>query len=260
MIYFEINKRINDFSVYSNNYSCFENQIGSVFYDINISSINYEKLYSNIPMFDEHIEDLEDGIYTWMLLTCDKFNPSIYLVKVQNKNEIGTKHSNILHRLHFFENKNYIFFHYAGELKKKGNEIHMNFSSGTYMREIFENDEKENSNTFFPENKRIYYEADILDFFNNKKQVFPITFVDNDETFINEEDLPLKKQHLDLYKLCDCEILQFFSQLECQQYIKNKNDWERFYRNIKIFEKHKNKYNFLKPPEKPFFHFKGVKY
>lgn len=259
---FEINNVIIDFELSVNNFSCISNEMNGKHYEINHRYLNYEMLYSKLPLYYDNLDELNDGIYVWMLLTCDGDDAKMFIMECQNINELGTKHSNIVHRLHVFHNKSQIFMHYAGELKKKDNIIEMNFSSGSYMREIFENNELMNMNTLFELDYRLYYMEDIMKYLKIPKyEKLSILFTKNDkESFINKENLPLKKEHLDLYKECNCEILIFKSIIECKQYLENKKQWGRFYNQIKLYEINKKKYDFLKPPERPAFKFEGERY
>lgn len=259
---FEINNIITDFTVSANNFGCIWNDISGTYYEINDNYINYEKLYSKIPLYYDNLDKLNDGIYVWMILTCDNEPPKMFNLQCQNINEIGTKHSNIIDRLHSFYNKTTIVMHYAGEFKKLNNVIHLNFSSGSYMREIFEDNERLIMNTIFEYNYRDYYINDVLQYLNvekykNLKKIFTKNDVD---TFISKEDLPLKIEHLNLYKECNCEIYLFQSLTECKQYLKNKKQWERYYHKKNLYEIIKHKYNFIKPPEKPIFKFEGLLY
>ena len=257
---FENNNIIVDFSISANNFSCISNDISGTHYEINHRYINYEKLYSKLPLYGDNLDELNDGIYVWMLLTCDDELPKMYIIQCQNINELGTKHSNIVHRLHTFCDKSNIFMHYAGELKKSNNTIQMNFSSGSYMRDIFENNDRMNLISIKEYDYRLIYINDLLKFLNIEKyNKLKIVFTKYDnETFITKENLPLKKEHLNLYKECNCEILIFYSVTECKQYLENRKQWERYYHKINLYEINKHKYDFIMPPEKPVFKFEGI--
>lgn len=259
---FENNNTITDFSISVNNFSCISNDISGTHYEINHRYINYEILYSHLPLYYDNLDKLNDGIYVWMLLTCDDELPKMYIIQCQNINELGTKHSNIIHRLHTFCNKKKIVLHYAGEFKKCNDIIQMNFSSGSYMREVFENNDRTNLISIKECNYRLNYMNDLLKFLNIEKyKKMKIMFMKKDnETFITKDNVPLKKEHLDLYKECNCEILIFYSETECKQYLENKKQWERYYHKINLYEINKHKYDFLKPPEKPVFKFDGIQF
>jgi hypothetical protein len=257
---FEINNIIIDFSLSVNNFSCISNDISGTHYEINHRYINYEKLYSKLPLYYDNLDEICDGIYIWMLLTCDDDIPKMYIIQCQNINELGTKHSNIVHRLHTFCDKSNIFMHYAGELKKSNNTIQMNFLSGSYMREVFEYNERLNMISIKKCDYRLNYINDLLQFLNIEKyKRLKITFTKKyNETFITKENVPLKNEHLNLYKECNCEILIFYSIPECKQYLENKKQWERYYNKINLYEINKLKYDFIEPPEKPVFKFEGI--
>lgn len=257
---FEINKIIIDFSLSVNNFSCISNNISGNHYEINHRYINYENLYSKLPLYSDNLHELNDGIYLWMLLTCDNDTPKMYIIQCHNINELGTKHSNIVHRLHTFHNKKNIFMHYAGELKKNINTIEMNFSSGSYMKEVFEENERMNEVSILTYNYRLNYINDLFKFLNIEKyKNLKIMFMKNDfETYITKENLPLKKEHLNLYKECNCEINMFYSTTECKQYLENKKQWNHYYHKKKLYEINKEKYDFLMPPEKPICKIKGI--
>jgi len=256
---FEINNIIVDFSISVNNFSCIFNDISGIHYEINHRYINYEKLYSKLPLYYDNLDELNDGIYLWMLLTCDNETPKMYFIQCQNINELGTKHSNIIHRLHTFCNKTDIFMHYAGELKKCNDTIQINFSSGSYMREVFEYNERMNLVSIKEYNYRLNYVNELLKFLNIEKyKKLKMNFAKNDETFVTKENVSLKMEHLNLYKECNCEIHYFYSVAECKQYLENRKQWIRYYHNIKTYENNKHKYDFIAPPEKPVFKFEGI--
>lgn len=262
MILFEINNIIIDFSISVNNFSCLSNDISGVFYEINPRYINYEKLYSKLPLYYDNLDELNDGIYLWMLLTCDYDSPKMFIIQCQNINEIGTKHSNIVHRLKTFYNKGNIFMHYAGELHKKQNEILMNLSSGSYMREIFEDNEKMNMIPILSFDNRLNYINDLYNFLNIEKyNKLNILFTNNDsESFIVKEELPLKIEHLNLYYDCNCDIRFFRSIVECKQYLENKKQWKRYWVQLNLYETNIHNYAFINPPIKPTFRFEGTPY
>mgnify|MGYP003685866893 CR=1 FL=1 len=257
---FEINNIIKDFTISVNNFSCISNDISGTHYEINHRYINFEKLYSKLPLYYDNLDEICDGIYVWMLLTCDEDLPKMYIIQCQNINELGTKHSNIIKRLCTYFKKSNIVMHYAGELKKSNNTIQMNFSSGSFMREVFEDNERMNMISIIDYDYRFNYINDIFTFLYIKKyKNLKISFTQNDnETFITKENLPLKKEHLNLYKECNCEIFIFYSVTECKQYLENKKQWERYYHKINLYEINKLKYDFIVPPEKPVFKFEGI--
>jgi hypothetical protein len=256
---FEINNIIVNFSVFSNNFSCKQNEINGKYYEINNRYINYETLYKNIPLYSNKINNLSNGIYIWMLLTCDDGEPIMYITKCQNINEFGTKHSNIVNRIFLFENKKKIYMHYAGEFKKVNDNIIMNFISGTYMREVFEDNDLMNFEKKEKVHYRSFYIEEIIKYLNVKDNAhlnIKFTKTDN-ETLITKENVPLQMSHLQLYKTSNCDIFRFNSTLECQQYLDNKKSWQRYYYQINLFEINKSKYTFLKPPVKPLIKFNG---
>lgn len=259
MKHFIVNNNINDFSLFANNFSCLSNDISGIYYEITQKGINYESLYSKMPLFYDNLNELIDGIYMWMLLTCDNDPPKMYIIQCQNINEIGTKHSNIVHRLHTFHKKNKLTMHYAGELKKQNNSITMNFSSGSFMRDIFEHNNKINMVSIIEYDYRLHYKNDVIDYLNiDKYKNLKISFTEKDnETFITKENLPLQIEHLNLYKECNCKILIFYSETECKQYLENRKQWQRYYHKINLYEISKHKYDFIVPPEKPVFKFEG---
>jgi hypothetical protein len=258
---FEINNIIVDFSVNTNHFNCIDNDISGSYYEIDHKYINYETLYTKLPLYTEdNIDELNDGIYIWMLLTCNNNEAKMYIIQCQNINELGTKHSNIIQRLFLFHNKQQIFMHYAGEMKKENDEIELNFISGSYMREIFEDNEITNLTKIFEEDYRSYYVKEIIEYLYSKTKN-KIKFTNDDKnTFLTKENIPLKKEHLNLYKECNCEIRKFYNITECKQYLENRKSWQRYYNKIYLYEINKNKYEFLKPPEKPIFKFEGELY
>lgn len=261
---FEINNIIIDYNVSYNNFSCLQNNIKEEYFQINPSNVNYDLLYSRLPLYYDNIDELTDGVYVWMLLTCDEDEPRMYIAECQNINEIGTKHSNIVHRLHNYYSKSSIFMHYSGEMKKVNNEIILNFSSGSYMREIFEDNELFNlsSQSQSQIKFRNFYVKEMIKYLNILLYShLKISFASNDvDTFITRENVPLKMEHLLLYKECDCVISKFYSVVECRQYLSNKKSWQRYECQLKLYEINKIKYDFLKPPEKPAFVFNGEEF
>tara|TARA_B110000305_G_scaffold229916_1_gene281422 strand:+ start:259 stop:1047 length:789 start_codon:yes stop_codon:yes gene_type:complete len=259
---FEINNIIIDFSISVNNFGCINNEISGQYFEINHRYVNYKTLYSKLPLYYDNIDELDDGIYVWMLLTCDYDDPRMFITQTQNINELGTKHSNIINRLNIFNGNEKIFMHYAGELEKENNNVKMNFSSGSYMRDIFEDNIKMNALSIIEYDYRKCYINDILIYLDIEKyNGLNIKFTKNDnETLITKERLPLKIEHLNLYKESNCEILRFYSLIEGKQYIENRIKWQRFYYQANLYEINKRKYDFLNPPERPAFKFEGEQF
>lgn len=98
-------------------------------YSINkTKAINYNYFKSNIITNDEFNPSVEDGLYTWVLKSSGNF----YTAKINEGQEIGTLHNNIV-VLTYDNDPNNI--QAAGEIEKIGNELTFNFSSGTYMKD-----------------------------------------------------------------------------------------------------------------------------
>lgn len=98
------------------------------------SSLGRRGNYTNKVNMLENYElcGIEDGVYTWIICYDERSAagdvPLLYLTRVQNIHEIGTKHMHIVNAK--CSNGN---VQYAGELIKIGNTLRVNLLSGTYM-------------------------------------------------------------------------------------------------------------------------------
>ena len=166
--------------------------------DVNLSSI--------MPILDQD-DKLEDGVYTWVILSLNDDDvqdkkPRMYLKKTLSSYEFGTKHQEILYQItcKHMQCENYKLF-FAGELLKTGNTIKYNLESGTYMKEKL-NPKKRTIGTIHM--SKITAGAMINDLLNKTGE---LTIRRENDTFITHKSIPLTKNDLKIYNFFDLEII-----------------------------------------------------
>ena len=97
------------------------------------SNENIDKYEKSVNMYNGfELCGIDDGVYTWIICndkrSAAEDEPFLYLTRVQNIHEIGTKHVNIVNAKCLNGD-----ITYAGELIKKGTTLRINLLSGTYM-------------------------------------------------------------------------------------------------------------------------------
>ncbi len=94
-----------------------------------------EALFASLPIYqDIQIKDAPDGEYTWVLLRSD-VTMHLYAIKVRDGTELGSKHLDILRRVHAGPAKIAVA---AGEFRKTGNTIKYSLASGSVTVQLFD--------------------------------------------------------------------------------------------------------------------------
>lgn len=153
---------------------------------------------------------LDDGIYTWVILSLNNEPPKMYLKKTLTSYEFGTKHQEILYSISCANDicNNYNLY-YAGELLKDGNNIYFNLESGTYMKEKL-NPKKKTLGTI---KASIINAKDMINERINKTG--GLTIEEVDKSFITHEGIPLTPNDLKIYSDLGAKIYKFNNAENC---------------------------------------------
>ena len=190
--------------------------IGTDYYAIFFNTgVNLPNL---MPLLNEDNE-IEDGVYTWVILSLKNNRPIMYLKKTLTSYEFGTKHQEILYQVTCIntECENYKLY-YAGELLKEGNNIKFNLESGTYMKEPL-NPKKKTMATIASSklqalgmiNERLNKTGDL-----NIEQV--------EGSFITHDSIPLTENDLKIYNFFGAKIYKFDNPESCATFTKRGNN------------------------------------
>ena len=241
---FSLNYVIDDFSIFQNNYDCRYNKLDDLYYEIDTDKLNYNMLYVETMLYTANdIFLLGEGTFTYMIVSCDDDTPELYLCRCRDINEIGTKHSHIIHRLKYYMRKNVIVLHFSGELMvTKESKYIFNFASGSYMRSVF-----------MDSSCRDDYVDEMLTYLNGLGIQY-CEFANNDtETYITIVNTPLTIENMNLYSICGANIRVLKTSDDCKKFLLNKREWKRYFYQRKHFEmnKKRNVLYDLKPPSKP---------
>jgi hypothetical protein len=177
--------------------------------DINLSAFTPILTQDNV---------LDDGIYTWVILSLNNEPPRMYLKKTLTSYEFGTKHQEILYSISCANDicNNYNLY-YAGELLKEGNNIYFNLESGTYMKEKL-NPKKKTLGTI----KASKINArDMINERINKNR--GLTIEEVDKSFITHEGIPLTSNDLKIYSDLGAKIYKFNNAENCATFNKRGN-------------------------------------
>jgi hypothetical protein len=226
------------------NYNCLE--FNNKFYNINISSISLDDIEDHVKLYkDKDINKVPDGIYIWLIATMKDGSTHLYFNKVYTVHEFGTKHQNIVNRIH----KNLKEIHLAGELIKDSYEgLWYNFLSGTYML-----DNIDVKNPF----------EDALDDFDDFVFEFtglPLIYDNSGKTLIHPNRLILSHDDLNLFLKYGADIHSFKTEEECKRLGRYKLDLAKYKARLvthnRQLERFPNMKFKFKEPIKP----KGSKY
>lgn len=183
------------------------NEIDGKYYFVHLNPYESSLLQEKLPVIEdvEKLKDANDGIYTYVVLSLDDGPVKIYLIRVLNIYEFGTKHQQLVHRIACINNKckKYNLF-YAGEVLKEGDVVRFNFYSGTFKMET----KLKKKNT----SKDINYVKRFLD-----RSGINVEFVN--EPLIIPENLQLTKQDIDLYKSIGANVFEFDNKDKCDTFI-----------------------------------------
>lgn len=178
--------------------------------DVNLSSI--------MPILDQD-DKLEDGVYTWVILSLDNDDePRIYLKKTLSSYEFGTKHQEILYHITCknMQCEKYKLY-YAGELLKNGNTLKFNLESGTYMKDKL-NPKKKTLGTI--KMSKITAGEMINERLNKTGD---LTIEEGNDTFITHESIPLTQNDLKIYNFFGAKIYKFDNPESCKTFTKRGN-------------------------------------
>lgn len=161
---------------------------------------------------------LDDGIYTWVILSLNNEPPRMYLKKTLTSYEFGTKHQEILYSISCANDvcNNYNLY-YAGELLKDGNNIYFNLESGTYMKEPL-NPKKKTLGTI--KASKINARDMINDRINKTGELM---IEEVDKSFITHEGIPLSLNDLKIYSDLGAKIYRFNNSENCATFNKRGN-------------------------------------
>ena len=188
-------------------------KIGNYYYHFIMSDKKQRCLQEKIPVV-RNLELLEasDGVYTWFVFTNRQGKPQFVAKKALTIQEISTKHGHILGDI-FDELDTY---HLAGEFLKKGNDIEINFLSGTYMWDKFREKEPDDVN-------RIHKDA--IKFLNTsfgERLVF--TNQDPATTLITKDNIVYTRENIKLLLECGANIRRFDTRGVCNKYNRREYD------------------------------------
>lgn len=183
------------------------NEVDGKYYIINISPYTNERLKESLPIITD-AKDLEPGVYTYVVVGFDDESPQIFLVRVVNMYELGTKHHQLLYRVACVHDKCKKYkLYYAGEVQKveDSNTVKFNFYSGTFrMKDKIRK-------RGLP--KDIEYVKQLLEARGRQ-----VEFVDR--PLITAENLQLTKDDLNLYKEMGATIIEFDEKSVCDSFAK----------------------------------------
>jgi hypothetical protein len=163
-----------------------------------------------IPLLrNRQLIDASDGVYTWFIYTDIYGYTQFVAKKALTVQEITTKHMNIISDI-IGELKTY---HYAGEFKKIGHAIEINFLSGTFMARPFEVAQA-NSTTTQLTNEAVT--------FLNEKYEGALVFTNQNpvETLITETNILYTRENLELLLKSGVLIKRFDDKRSCNNYDK----------------------------------------
>lgn len=216
------------------------------YYHINIDKfVEIECLWEKMPLyFNDEINTAPDGVYTWVLILSESYAdegvPSILAYRVLTTHEIGTKHADILARIRSqvnegdYDNEELgdediieeVKLLGSGEFIKRGNNLQINFISGTYMLRHFTS-QNMSPNEIKQMISKLARETKVA--FNYLTNL-NVTEEINASTYITETNIRLNANDLSLLLSCGAQIRKFNNKNDClafKEYIKeeleNKN-------------------------------------
>jgi len=174
-------------------------------------------LSSTMLILDQD-DELEDGVYTWVILSLNDDEPRMYLKKTLSSYEFGTKHQEILYHItcKHMQCENFKLF-YAGELLKEGNTIKFNLESGTYMKDKL-NPKKKTLGTI--KISKITAGEMINEMLNKTGE---LTIEEGNDTFISHESIPLTQNDLKIYNSFGAKIYKFNNPESCKTFTGRSN-------------------------------------
>ena len=147
-----------------------------------------------------------DGVYTWFIFTDKKGLRQVVAKRALSVQELSTKHSDIISDI----KDDLATIHYAGEFLKTGDNIEINFLSGTYMAALFEGRSVDEITTI---------EKEVIRFLNNTFDG-ELSFTNQQPaiTFITVENIEYTRENLQTLLDCGAEIKRFDDFKTCRKY------------------------------------------
>lgn len=198
--------RLNTYSL--QHHQCQE--LNEKYYLVLIDPYNNENLHNSLPIVT-NLNELENGLYIYVLLSLDDNPPTIYCIKTYNLYELGTKHQQLIHRIACSngECKKYVLY-YAGELEKTQSSIIFNFYSGTFKMET-----KLKKRTI--PNDIDFMRTNIISLLENPS--LSVEYIDAPLITSNRTELQLTQTDLDFFKSLGAIIYVFDNKEKCKQYL-----------------------------------------
>lgn len=183
------------------------NQSGN-YYFIEFEGDYYNNLINNIPIIINPSE-LEDGFYTYTILSIGTSEPSLYLFKINSIFELGTKHPELVEKIARNSNEDINTFHiyYAGEIEVRNNKILFNFNSGGFMYNLVSVRDLVEGISLVIGKLRMIFDTKYTIQYANK------TLIDNRNVFFLQEEL-------DKFREMGAIIQEFSDYYECDDYVR----------------------------------------
>jgi hypothetical protein len=189
-----------------------ENQctkIGDSYYHFEILEEHLECLMNQIPLIrNQELENASDGVYTWFIFTDKQGQLQFVSKKALTVQEITTKHGNIVLSLL----KELQTIHYAGEFRKIGDNVEINFLSGTYMMGAFEQLTNDGERIDEIENEGVVFLNNLF------KGSMTFTKQTGMDTLITTENILYTYENIKLLLDCGVRITRFEKAGYCGKY------------------------------------------
>jgi hypothetical protein len=176
------------------------------YYFIEFEGDTYNQLVNQIPIITNPRE-LENGLYTYVILSIGTSEPELYLFKINSIFELGTKHPELVEKIALASNQDINTFHiyYAGEIEVKDNQILFNFNSGGFMFGLVSvKDLVEGIPLMIGKLKMIF------------DPKYDITYAN--KTLIDRRNIAFTQEELDNFKNKGAIIKEFDYEDECMEY------------------------------------------
>ena len=216
------------------------------FYRISLDNFDKKRFQIQNPLrMDRRIIKARDGTYIYIIATNEKAERNgqyhIYSLRTLSIHEVKTKHTHLLNFLK--KNKHIKNLYYAGEFKKKGENVEFNFASGTYMvghvDNILTQDDVERN---IPH----------IEFVKGLFGKYELTAEITTDSLINSTNLPLTMSQLNELVEYGVEVIEYDTKKECLDFInypfqslKAKTTHEN---QLRVFNKYGNREN-QQPPQ-----------
>jgi hypothetical protein len=189
---------------------CNQVNVSGNYYFIEFEGDTYNNLVSQIPIIINPRE-LENGVYTYVILSIGASEPNLYLFTINTIFELGTKHPELVEKIAKNNNADINTFHiyYAGEIKVIDNQILFNFNSGGFMLNLVSVKDLIEGKPLMIGKLRMIFDPK-----------YEITYAN--ETLINRRHIQFTQEELDNFKQMGAIIKEFDNEDECYEY---RNDY-----------------------------------